>query len=138
VETASDFPKKIYAAQKSSLKDGPRHLLSGALKVILGTFLNMVRDNVSFDEEFVELSSELVKYVKSTSAALESLDAEGTPEEIISPFSTLFLCTYRAIRIKSKHLADKWLRQTIRKHKKFLTSHGILDKLLSDADIAFL
>jgi hypothetical protein len=138
VETPSDFPEKMYTLQKKNLKDALRYFSDRLQKTMPGTFLNVVKNMISLGDEFAGLHPELVKYVKFTSAALESLDKKGIPPEIVPPFSALFLCTYRTIRIKSKPIADRWLRQAVTKHKKFLTTHGILAKLPPDVDIASL
>ncbi len=105
------------------------------------TFLNEVgQENVTSLRRywgclFNESKSELANYMKATLVVLKYIDSKGTPAEMIPPFSALFLGTYRTIRIKSKPLADRWLRQAIRKHKRFLTTHGILAKLPSDINI---
>lgn len=136
METPSGFPEKVYVFQKKNLKDAQRHFLDKLQKTMPGTFLNIIKNMVPIGDEFAEQKHELVNYTKFTSAALEYLDNEGTPVEIIPTFSALFLCTYRTIRIKSKPLADRWLHQAIREHKMFLTTHGILAKLPSDINIA--
>ena len=134
--TPFDFPAVLYVLQKEDLKNALRYFLDKLQKTMPGTFSNIIKNMTSPGDEFDEQNHELANYMKATLAALGYLDNKGTPAEIIPPFSTLFLCTYRTIRIKSKPLADRWLRQAIRKHKRFLTAHGILARLPSDVNIA--
>jgi len=136
METPPDFTEKLYSLQKKNLKDAQRYFLDKLQKTMPDTFLNVIKNMVSLGDEFAEQKPELASYIKVTTAALEYLDNKGTPVEIIPPFSALFLRTYRTISVKSKPLADRWLRQAIRKHKRFLTTHGILARLQSDINIA--
>jgi hypothetical protein len=136
VKNTLDFPNRIYVFQKMNLREDLKYFLDKLQGTMPGTFLNLVENMVSPGDEFAEENLELAKYMKLASAALEYLDNKDTPAEMIPPFSALFLSTYRTIRIKSKPLADSWLRQAVSKHKRFLTTHGILARLPPDINIA--
>ena len=143
METPFSFSAVMYAFHKEDLKNALKYFLGEFRKAMpdkFNSFLDAVgpenatslqEDGVLFDEGGPELKN----YMKATSIILEHVDSNPAPPgEMVSPFSALFLATYRAVRVKSKSAANRWLRQAAnRRHRKFLSACGILKRLPPDA-----
>ena len=143
METPFSFSAVMYAFRREDLKNSLKHFLGEFRKAMpdkFNLFLDAIgpenatslrEDGVLFDEG----GSELTDYMKATSIILECVDCNPAPAVgMASPFSALFLATYRAVRVQSKPAANEWLHQrSIQRHWKFLSVCGILKRLPPDA-----